>query len=316
MVAKVMNTPAPHPMVSSTILVTRSSLKKKKMSKKATNCCPKAPLHVSFATKAKVHTITPLMFQKGATKEDLYYTAQETAGLRQVFMEDARRVARRSKCLDDNALYLTFSECSKGECDVPAHLVEELRVYLHNHEHADTCMPQEQQQQQDDSYTGLERMAARQIYADKKFRRATLWESVDGIQKRHAKLRSSYERVSSAMRFACEAISFSSVLFAHQLACAALEKDEYEHVMCPHKSNKKKQKKSKSAEQCYALDLENDGDNEEEDDSTETTVASSTASSTTSSFAQQHRHRFPTHEELDAVDCESDCDDDDDDDES
>ena len=131
---------------------------------------------------------------------NLWYSKQEMVEMRQQYITDARQIARSNK-QSDSAILKTFHECSKGESCLDGELVEELRVYL-----------------RDETQTGLERMAARQIYNDKKFRRCTLYDSVFSIQTRHRK---NYERMSSLMRFACESISFSSVLFAHQLAMAA-----------------------------------------------------------------------------------------------
>eukprot|EP00522_Entomoneis_paludosa_P007751 CAMPEP_0172441926 /NCGR_PEP_ID=MMETSP1065-20121228/2438_1 /TAXON_ID=265537 /ORGANISM="Amphiprora paludosa, Strain CCMP125" /LENGTH=284 /DNA_ID=CAMNT_0013191553 /DNA_START=159 /DNA_END=1013 /DNA_ORIENTATION=- len=153
----------------------------------------------------QVHYVAPLYEQ--APKLELWYSRDEQVALRQVYMKDAKHVAHTSGVCD-SAMYKIFVECSKGEgSDLHPQLVEELRHYL-----------------QDETHTGLERMAARQIYNDKKFRRCTLVESVLGIQARH--VHSPPDRKAGALRFACEAISFSSVLFAHQLAVAAFDRDE------------------------------------------------------------------------------------------
>ena len=134
------------------------------------------------------------------SETDIWYSKEEMESMRSDYVQDAKKVARANKT-SDGALLRTYEACSKGERTLDSKLVEELRICL-----------------EDPTTTGLERMAARRIHADKKFRRYSLVEAVFGIQDR---LSYDHEKRSNALRFASEAISVSSVLFAHQLAVAS-----------------------------------------------------------------------------------------------
>eukprot|EP00522_Entomoneis_paludosa_P010348 CAMPEP_0172444816 /NCGR_PEP_ID=MMETSP1065-20121228/4821_1 /TAXON_ID=265537 /ORGANISM="Amphiprora paludosa, Strain CCMP125" /LENGTH=231 /DNA_ID=CAMNT_0013195517 /DNA_START=34 /DNA_END=726 /DNA_ORIENTATION=- len=146
-------------------------------------------------------------------KAALWYSNQEQTQLRATFLEDSRIEARSNRpqqqhsSSSSSVMLQTFVECTKGQVTLTHDLSAELGDYLHQCHH-----------------TGLERMAARQIYNDKKQRRALLIQAVLDIQERHHHDRSSsYSRQSSALRFACETISFTSILFAHQIAVASVD---------------------------------------------------------------------------------------------
>eukprot|EP00527_Entomoneis_sp_CCMP2396_P005001 CAMPEP_0198145072 /NCGR_PEP_ID=MMETSP1443-20131203/20910_1 /TAXON_ID=186043 /ORGANISM="Entomoneis sp., Strain CCMP2396" /LENGTH=201 /DNA_ID=CAMNT_0043808595 /DNA_START=85 /DNA_END=690 /DNA_ORIENTATION=- len=129
-----------------------------------------------------------------------WYSGGDYNEMRAHFIEDSKMAARANKA-SDSVLLRTFKQCCKGEGTIDSALVEELH----------TCLQQFE-------FTGLERMVARKIFHDKQYRRCTLMETVLSIQERHNNDASR----TGALRFACESVSFSSVLFAHQLALASM----------------------------------------------------------------------------------------------
>ena len=140
--------------------------------------------------------------QNLAPMTDIWYTSDDRAEMHKVYIADSRKMAIDNK-RSDSTILRAFEECAKGESNLCPELASELHLYL-----------------QDETHTGLERMAARKIFNDRKIKRQTLYETVFGIQERHAK---NELRRLNGLRFASEAISFSSVLFAHQMALAAAE---------------------------------------------------------------------------------------------
>lgn len=138
-------------------------------------------------------------------EEDPYltwYSPQEYKNMKLGFIQDAKLAARANRTTD-GVLLKTFKLCGKGESALNRDLLEQLHLCLQQYE-----------------LTGLERMVARRIFQDKQYRRCTLLETVFSIQERHGNADSR----ANALRFACESVSFSSVLFAHQLALALASK--------------------------------------------------------------------------------------------
>lgn len=127
-----------------------------------------------------------------------WYSPQEYKNMKLGFIHDAKLAARANRATD-GVLLKTFKLCGKGEGALNRDILEQLHLCLQQYE-----------------LTGLERMAARRIFQDKQYRRCTLLETVFSIQERHGNADSR----ANALRFACESVSFSSVLFAHQLALA------------------------------------------------------------------------------------------------
>uniref|UniRef100_A0A7S3DVN3 Uncharacterized protein n=1 Tax=Entomoneis paludosa TaxID=265537 RepID=A0A7S3DVN3_9STRA len=139
---------------------------------------------------------TRFVYKKpSVSTDDLWYSNEEFAQFKVDFKQDAKAVARSAKKSDsgNQAVLEVFDECQRESLPSPSNPA--LQAFL-----------------QDATHTGLERMAAREIFADKGSRRKALYRALRQVQGLES---------SALLRTTFEQVSRPSVLFAHCIATAA-----------------------------------------------------------------------------------------------
>ncbi len=144
---------------------------------------------VQFAKTRTVFRRSPQLSNIPTT--ELWYTSHDFSHFRASFKVDAKKVARSVKSEANRAIVAAFRSCQKyqqPQCN------DAVRSFL-----------------QDPTHTGLERMAAREIFPDKSVRRSMIWEAVSDIESLKV---GNYELESNMLSTTCEKHSRSSVMFA------------------------------------------------------------------------------------------------------
>mmetsp|Transcript_20091 Transcript_20091/g.43248 ORF Transcript_20091/g.43248 Transcript_20091/m.43248 type:complete len:214 (+) Transcript_20091:69-710(+) len=157
----------------------------------------KSVRRVQFAQTKQVFYRRNGQFE-GVPKSTLWSSNKDFTAFRADFMQESKKVARSGSF--ENEYIVAAHRASKDESSrvLDTALVARVEAFL-----------------KDPSRVGLERMAAKEVFREKKLRRKTQWDTLNEVQ--------SNEEIDQDMKVllmskACEQISRPSVMFARYLA--------------------------------------------------------------------------------------------------
>ena len=137
---------------------------------------------------------------KNVDTSTLWYQHADYQSFKAAYQQDAKNLVRENKRNRYKTITKVFAHCTAGEKPT-----KELTTELENH-------------LLDVSRIGIERIASKECFHDKKKRRSMINETVMAIQKHEFENR---ENRACVLRMACEELSYPSVLLAHIVAKAA-----------------------------------------------------------------------------------------------